>query len=76
MDVKNGESEWSSCPRNKPSRMTAPTMQPVQWCDVKSLTLHPRCHLENHPDREMFLDINSPPYQGATEACKRCVGPR
>lgn len=28
MDVKNGESEWSSCPRNKPSRMTATTMQP------------------------------------------------
>lgn len=63
--------------------MTATTMQPgpaqmvvtaVQ--DMKSLTLHPRCHLENHPDHEMFLDINSPPYQGATEACKRCVGPR
>lgn len=47
-----------------------------KWCDVKSLTLYPRWHLENHPDREMFLDINSPPYQGATEACKRCVGPR
>lgn len=42
MDVKNGESEWSSCPRNKPSRMTAPTMQPAPaqmvWREIFNFT--------------------------------------